>query len=313
MTFRPLSDIAAQMGLKASWVVPGKTMRLQGPDATLEFTANERLLHLNNQPVALGYAVTLSKNMLYISKSDFNHNVVPLLAPNQIPDPPALVRIVVDPGHGGKDPGAQNPALKLDEKTATLETAKKLVDELNARHYLASLTRTTDTFVELPERSAIANRAKADLFISIHYNVVDDPSVTGIETFILPPPGQPSTKNTDLSESDKVVLPGNRFDYWNSIVGYSVQKAVATELKSTNRGVKRAHLVVLKGLQMPGLLVEGGFVTSPIEGAKIRTPDYQSKVAKAIADGIDLYKKTLDNVKATQKAIPVTAPAAKKK
>jgi N-acetylmuramoyl-L-alanine amidase len=251
--------------------------------------------------------------MLYISRSDFNHNIVPLLAPNQIPNPPALQRIVIDPGHGGKDPGAQNAALKLDEKAATLETAKLLAAELKSRHYDVSLTRTTDTFVELPERSAIANRANADLFISIHYNVVDDPSVTGIETFILTPPGQPSTKNTDLSESDKVTLPGNRFDYWNSIVGFSVQKAVATELKATNRGVKRAHLIVLKGLQMPGLLVEGGFVTSPTEGAKIRTTDYRTQVAKAIADGIDLYKKTLDNVKAVQKSVPVTAPSPKQK
>jgi N-acetylmuramoyl-L-alanine amidase len=245
--------------------------------------------------------------MLYLAKSDFDNNLFPLLSPGQIPSAvPALHRIVIDPGHGGQDTGTTSEQFKTNEKTNTLDTGLRLAEELRKRGYEVILTRTKDVYVELPERTAIANRAKADLYISIHFNHAEQDYVSGIETWILPPPGQPFTNETRLTESDKRALPGNRFDAWNAIAGFSLERAVARELDAGNRGLKREHLKVLDNLNMPGLLIECGFLSNPAEGRKIVSPDYHQKIATAIADGVDLYKSTLDHLRPK----PLTSPTA---
>ena len=158
----------------------------------------------------------------------------------------------------------------------------------------------------------MANNAKGDLYLSIHFNEAPEASVSGVETWILTPPWQPSSTQAKFTETDKRVLPGDRFDYWNTVVGFSVERAVARELGAVNRGVKRARYDVLTPLNMPGLLVECGFLSNPTEGGKIITPDYRQKIALALADGIDLYKTTLDRLR-PRALLPPTLPASTQK
>ncbi|MGA2053454.1 MAG: N-acetylmuramoyl-L-alanine amidase, partial [Opitutales bacterium] len=297
-TYRPLEDVAAQFGLRATWITPEKTMALKGQYSTLDFTVNEREMHLNYQPVAFGSPVIYYKGELWISKKDAEKNIGPLLAPLTLPNPPALHRIVLDPGHGGKDPGGENLALGVNEKVNTLDVALRLAKILRAQGYEVTLTRQDDHFVELKERAAIANAARGDLYISMHFNIAADPAVNGIETYVLTPAGQPSSGRTDLQPTDKVVLPNNRYDGWNAVAGFSVEWAATHELQANNRGLKRARYAVFTDLQMPGMLIEGGFLTNTTEGRKIATAAYHEQLAQAIADGIALYAKTLEKAHA---------------
>jgi N-acetylmuramoyl-L-alanine amidase len=316
--YRPLTDIAAQYGMTLSWPVAARSAELQNKYCTLDFTAGERLLRLNNEPMALGFPIVLKQGMLYITKSDFDKNIFPLLSPGQIPGPiPALHRIVIDPGHGGNDPGtevfppnARAGAKAIDnEKTHTLEVAFLLADELRKRGYEVILARTTDVNVDKAERAAMANKVKADLYLSIHFNHANQDYVTGTETMILTPFGQAST-SLDASMITKDVHAGNRLDAWNVIAGYSVERAVTRALGTANRGVKRENLIVLDELNMPGILVECGFLSNPAERAKIDTAAYRQQIAVALADGVDLYKATLDQLRPAQQLAPPTKPAA---
>lgn len=305
LTYRPLPDIAARYGMKLSWVTPGKTMVAKNDYCTIELDVNDRSLVLNGQPMALGFPVVARGDTLYLAKLDFDNNIFPLLSPGEIPGVPALHRIVLDPGHGGKDTGTTNDDLKANEKTNTLDVALRLADLLRKRGYEVVLTRTKDVYVELTDRTAIANRAKGDLYISIHFNNAPQKAVDGIETWLLPPAGEPPSNIPKPRDVDKQVLPGNRYDFWNTIVAFSLERSATRELDTEDRGLKREHLVVLKGLNMPGVLIECGFLSSPSEGAKIITPDYHQQIATAIADGIDLYKATLDQLRQTKAPAPV--------
>ena len=321
MTYRPLTDIAKLYDMKTSWETPGKTMQLQNEYCTITGTLSERFIRINNEPVALGYPIVQKQGVFYLAKSDFDSQLFPLLSPAQIPGAvPSLHKIVIDPGHGGNDPGTEvfpggktppagsNVKAIDNEKTHTLEVAMLLAAELRKRGYEVLLTRTTDINVDKPERTVMANKANADLYISIHFNQADQDYVNGTETWLLPPKGQPSS-DMQPAATDKRELPGNKFDAWNVIAGFSMEKAVTKALGTVNRGVKRKHLIVLDGLNMPGLLIECGFLSNPAERAKIDTADFRQKIAVAIADGVDLYKATLDRVRPKPLA-PPTPPAA---
>ncbi len=234
ITYRPVTDVAGQYGMKTSWVTPGKTMQLQNEYCTIGFTLSERILRINDEPVALGYPIVQKQGVFYLAKSDFEKNIFPLLSPGQIASPvPALHRIVIDPGHGGKDsgtevfpPGTHLPpaanAKDIDnEKTHTLEVGLLLAAELKKRGYEVILTRTSDVAVDLAERPDIANKANADLFISVHFNHADQDYVSGTEVNILTPFGQLSTAQSNPAELDKRILAGNKFDDWNIMAGFS--------------------------------------------------------------------------------------------
>lgn len=324
ITYRPLGDVAARYGMKVSWTAPGKTQQAKNDYCVIEATANERSLSINGQPMALGAPVILRGDTMYLSKLDFDNNIFPLLSPGQIAGVPSLRRIIIDPGHGGNDPGAEIFAPGADRKTAkaidnekthTLEVGLLLADELRKRGYDVVMTRTKDITFDRHDRPTMANQAKGDLYLSVHFNESDASYVDGIETWILTPAGQPSSTQPKLSESDKKVQPGNRFDYWNTIVGFSVERAVTKGLSADNRGVKRMRLDVLVPLNMPGLLVECGFLSNSAERAKIDTAAYRQKIATSIADGVDMYKATLEHLRPgattplpTAPALPAAAP-----
>jgi N-acetylmuramoyl-L-alanine amidase len=304
--YRPVADVAAQYGMTTTWVTPNKVLQLKNKYCTIELTANERSLRLNDEPMSLGSPIVFAKGTLYIARLDFECNLLPLLAPALLPHVPALHRIIIDPGHGGADSGTVNASLNTNEKTNTLDVALRLATELKKRGYDVLMIRTTDITVDRHLRAAMANQAKGDLYISIHFNQADDSAVAGVETWILPPPGGQESTEAKPTADDKQTMPGNRFDSWNAILGFSVERTVAGKLQTLNRGIKRRRLDVLAPLDMPGLLVECGFLSNPVEGAKIKTTAYRQSIAEALADGIDLYKATLDSLAPK----PASAPPA---
>ena len=229
------------------------------------------------------------KGKLTVTRLDYDKVLVPLLwrLPPQLP---GSQRVVIDPGHGGKDPGIVSATLGYAEKAATLDTAVRLKLLLEKRGLEVVLTREKDTFVELADRPAAANKLKADLFISLHYNggAKGDASTTGIETYCLTPAGQYST-NKASGRADITAEPGNRFDTFNLLLAWNVQRSVLKATGGEDRGVRRSRFAVLRPLNCPGILVEGGFISSRAEGAQIANAAYRQKLAEAISEGVVAY------------------------
>lgn len=198
--------------------------------------------------------------------------------------------IAIDPGHGGSERGARNEDLNVSEKDLNLDVSNRLKEELEELGYKVILTRYDDRPVALEERSLIANRAKAGLFVSIHFNAATNKEAMGLETYVLTPPGAASTGD-DRPGEDAHSWPGNDFDGLNFELGYSIQKGLVEDLQRVDRGFKKARFKALKGLECPGALVECGFLSHSKEALLVNTPVYRQKLAESLAKSIDAFAK----------------------
>ncbi len=297
VNYMALKSVSRNFGMKHSGVSGGKKIVLTSEWTRLEFQTDRRYFLINGWRVYLGHPALRHGSDLYISRGDFEHTLKPIVTPRVFTPVPKLYRIVIDPGHGGKDPGTQNKKYGLIEKAVALDISKRLQKILSKKGYDAILTRQSDKFIELAERPAIANRKRADLFISVHANATASSTVKGVETFIFTPKNHPSTRNSSVRASDKKVFPGNRNNAWNALIGFYVQRELIKELKTSDRGLKRARMAVLKTLNCPGLLVETGFFTNPSEADKLKSSAYRQKIAESIATGILQYQKSLNRLR----------------
>ncbi len=226
-------------------------------------------------------------------------------------------KIVIDPGHGGHDTGTIGPA-GLEEKNVVLDVALRLAKIL--REETSSeiiLTRSTDVFIPLEERTAIANEKGADLFISIHANSSRDESARGIETYYMNFTSDPGAlevaarENATSQESvhelrdliQKIALTEKVDESRDFAV--DVQRAVYARLERAtgaqkNRGVKKAPFVVLIGANMPSVLAEISFLSNPRDERLLKRADYREKIAQALARGIIAYGQSLGGIKVAQ-------------
>lgn len=228
---------------------------------------------------------------LTVERADYLTTLSPILwgAPGGARRP---LRVVLDPGHGGRDPGKQNLAIKLDEKAATLDVARRLAVLLRQSGREVLLTRETDTFVDLKDRCAFANRAKADLFVSIHFNGDNSAQANGSETYCLTPAGQHSTNDT-RNRGATTAEPGNRHDARNALLAFEVQRQLVRGLGGADRGVRRARFAVLTDLECPGVLVEAAFLSNPDEARRVATEAYRQTLAQRLAAAIGSYESRL--------------------
>jgi len=285
----------ARYGFKTGgWVKIGEKMRFESAYTKIELEADKRDTVFNGRRVLLGEPAAFYGSSLYISRIDSEKLFAPLLNPDGAYSPPVpVVRVIaIDPGHGGQDTGTQNKALKLNEKTFTLDVGLRLRALLQKEGYKVVMTRTDDRYIPLPDRAEIANKAGADLFISIHFNSVEGaPAVFGTETYAMTPQYQHST-STSPGEKDpgaRMAYPGNRNDVWNVILGYCMQNKLLSKLGSEDRGLKRARFAVLRFVNAPAVLVESGYLSNTAEARKICTPAYRDGIAEGIAEGIRAY------------------------
>ena len=227
----------------------------------------------------------------------------------------SVSRIVIDPGHGGRDPGTISKG--LSEAALTLDVAlrleKLLQKELGVE---VVLTRRTDVFIPLEERTAIANRQNADLFLSIHANSSRSAGAKGIETYFLsfassPEAEEVAARENSASEREMHQLPdiikaitlNNKLDESRDLANM-VQESLVTNLKKTNkdvrsRGVKKAPFVVLIGAQMPSVLAEIAFITNRQELQLLKTSAYKDKIAQALHAAVLRYRKSLKGAAVT--------------
>ena len=213
---------------------------------------------------------------------------------------------------GGNDPGKSNPKLGVNEKTFALDVALRTGRLLVAGGHRVVLTREDDSFVSLPQRAVIAGVARAEVFVSIHFNALaDDRKTSGVEVYSFAPRFQRSSNAWSPAvpnDTEDYASPGNRFDHWNTVLAHAIHRRFVVDLKTPDRGKKLMHLAVLRPLQCPGVLVECGFLTSNTEARKIATPAYRQQLAVTLAAGFATIA-TLDGLRAPAGAAPTKADA----
>ncbi len=286
-----LSVVAGR--LKCQFTQTGRQASLVFQKGRIDFTIHQRDCLFFGVRVYLGFPITEIEGQLGLAESDYERSLKPLLYPSRYQPKPNWQRVVIDAGHGGKDPGALNAKLRLEEKTLTLDLAQRLDNILRQKGYQTFLTRTQDVFVGLEERSLLATQVKADFFLSLHFNAAAEVTVRGVETYCFTPVGHPSTSRSKVTAEDRVVTRAHRQDVWNLLGAYSVQRSLVARLSSPDRGVKRARFTVLKNLPCAGILVEGGFVSHPEEGKALGSVRYREQMAMAIAEGLVDYRRRI--------------------
>jgi N-acetylmuramoyl-L-alanine amidase len=220
-------------------------------------------------------------------------------------------RIVIDAGHGGHDPGAKGKG--VTEAELVLDVAlrlEKLLKKVPGIEVI--LTRRADDFIPLPERTAIANREGADLFLSIHANASPNPQARGIETYFLnfadnvsaaAVAARENATSTlamgELPDFVKAIAINNKLDESRDFATH-VQRALSERLKTSNKtlkdlGVKQAPFVVLIGATMPAVLAEISFVTNPQEAKLLKGNAYRQRIADSLFNAIRKYQTSLKN------------------
>ncbi len=295
-----VDQFAARFGMKTISRKSERTITLQSSWTTIELEADSRECLFNGVRLFLGDAVRVIKGRYFISKLDAEKRLTPLLLPGRGESiVPQLRTIVVDAGHGGRDPGKENKRLNVNEKEVALDTARRLKRVLELQGYRVILTRDSDQHLDktkagdLRRRAEIANELKADLFISLHYNAVGARAqkVSGVEVYTLTPQTQFSTADPQQKDQEgaAVKLIGNANDHWNTVIGYQVQRRMIKAMGATDRGVKHARWAVLRFAQCPAILIESGFLSNDSEARKIMQPGYRQKIAEAIGDAVQAY------------------------
>jgi N-acetylmuramoyl-L-alanine amidase len=267
----------------------GATVALRSARLVLRLRSGSQEMYVNGVKFMLSLPVTSQVNDVLVSRIDLSKLIDPVLRPSHIAKGPPFTTVVVDPGHGGHDSGARG--VFGNEETYTLDTSMRLARLLQARGLKVLMTRTRDSYPSLPQRVAAANAAPSSIFVSVHFNSGGS-NAQGVETYALAPQGTNRSRKED-NENDAVRFRGNSRDSENIALATAVHASMLYQLKAVDRGVLRDRWFLLKGIQTPGILVEGGFITSPAECAKIHTPQYRERLAGSIAAGIMNYRNAL--------------------
>ena len=217
--------------------------------------------------------------------------------------------IVLDAGHGGKDPGTTGVS-GIQEKSVVLATALETKRQLQAKGYTVHMTRSGDNFIKLAERRAVAQRTKADLFISIHANASASPASQGVDVYVWGKANSEQARQIALAENaaDKIDgLPDVGNKNVNAIISDMMQAQTSTDsakfgklllnqfgkfTKLRKGSVETADFVVLRSINVPSVLIELGFLSNPDEEKQLSNSNQRRRFAIAIADAVQQYWKT---------------------
>lgn len=232
--------------------------------------------------------------------------------------------IVLDAGHGGHDSGAVGPS-GLMEKDVVLDVTRRVARMVESGLGVkVKLSRDSDVFVPLRDRTNFANKQRADLFVSIHANAHPEAVSEGVETYFLSSEASDSAARQVAASENNVVqlesaasrkqgdvlksilwdLAQSEFQVESSSMAETVQDSMSQSLRLVNRGVKQAGFYVLGGAAMPAILIEVGFLTNRKEEKKLATPEYREAIARAIYTGLAEYKQRYDQRLRTAQSVP---------
>jgi N-acetylmuramoyl-L-alanine amidase len=285
-----LNYLAARQGLTARseglrrWVAWNRSFRV-------ELEEKSRRMVFNGVSVYLNAEVRRSGSDWLITSVDANTILMPLLTPSASLVAVGSQVVLLDPGHGGDDPGAPGPD-RTPEKKTTLDIARRVRAKLKDTGITVRLTRESDHILPLESRIFAAKQAPADLLVSIHFNSSGNRTVSGVETYMMPAPGFSAT--TSVGASRRPPRPvstcsGSRFGAMNSVLAWYLHKGMVSAIGADDRGVRQANFYVLRNAPCPAVLVECGYLSNGSEGSRILTEAHRERIATGVARGIMTY------------------------
>ena len=263
-------------------------LNFQSPKVKMTIKNGSDNLYINTVLFRLSYKVTQKNGHYLFSRIDLAKLIDPVLRPSYIKTAKRFGTVIIDPGHGGTDPGSVNRYGK--EKDFNLRLAKILMKDLEIKGFRVRMTRSSDVYPSLGQRVSFANRIPDAIFVSIHFNSFVNSTAKGIETYALSPRGSGTHNSRGVRNN---FLEGNRRDSENIALATAVHAAVMKKTQAEDRGIKRDRFTVLAGLSMPAVLLEGGFLSNPAEAKKIASTSYLSIISQGIANGIVTYRNAL--------------------
>lgn len=320
--YLPLIRLCNIYGLSWKWdpFIKTATIEKKGKRIIL-MDGSDRIL-VNGNEKRLDRPVLMNGGIVFVPASFVRNNLrgiveVPSfekLPEVGVPKKFAIKTVTIDPGHGGKDPGATGRRLKLKEKHLTLAISKRLKNILEDEGLKIIMTRDDDTFVSLPRRVNIANKNGANLFISIHVNASRSRSLSGFECYYLSDAADDNARaieafeNATLKTDEKTILEHSKGldkTLWDMTLSENrvesiglashICGSVGDSIAMRNRGVRSARFYVLKGTRMPAVLVEVAYLSNKDEEMKLKDKSFLDDVTYAIAKGVLAYKKEYES------------------
>ncbi len=324
--YLPVTVVAMYYQMKWEWDTIAKEVRLnKGGDILVFYVGMEYVMVIRGanygKPEKLSSPVVFYEGAVVIPADFAIDRITKILGPPQtvarhpseLMQKYAVRKVVIDAGHGGMDPGAIGRS-GLREKDVNLDIARRLKDELRTNGIDVILTRDRDKFISLSGRTQIANDNYVDFFISIHANANRARSLRGFEVYYLSNAVDDTARAAEAAENSFLKLDDSSFYIRNTDLEATVWDLVYTENREesielakyiaksvdnstslNNRGIKAARFYVLKGVQMPSVLVEVGYLSNSAEEKNLRDASYRKAVASAIAKGILSYKKVYES------------------
>ena len=283
-TLVPLRAIFEAMGAKVYWDAAARKVTATRGTTTVVMPLYSTKPTINGVVYTLDVPTKIVNNRslaplrfvceAFGGKVTWNGNMRTIKIDGNFPDNPEPQQqiVVLDAGHGGSDPGARGSS--MNEKDANLQVALKTGALLQQRGIRVEYTRRDDSYVSLEERSSIANRLNATVFVSIHMNSYGSSAASGTETYYY----APSSDAELYAQRDE-----------RARLARAIQTQLVNTLQRQNRGVKEANLSVLRNTSMPSALAEVVFISNPTEEGLLQTAWFQDKAAEAIANGISSY------------------------
>lgn len=300
---RPQSvQIGNEEHIRLDRFAQGEGMRLQqhspdavtidGDGASMTFFPGQRKIAFDGVQVYLNGDLQRTFGGWFLPAIDQTDVIAPLLQPKKHLQGYGCEVVVLDPGHGGSDPGAVSLG-GLYEKDIALDISKRVRALLEQEGMEVHLTRDDDRYLQLDFRPRIAARKNADIFVSIHLNAAENGKARGVETYRLTAAGFPSMEGANEAKFAASEHVGNGYNGANTLLGFHIQKSLHSKTASPDRGLRHARFAVLRDASCPAVLVEGGFLSNPAEEGLLATEDYRDKVAKGIANGIISYREAV--------------------
>ncbi len=270
-----------------------RTLLATNEGIRIEFRQDATRMDFDGAEVRLSFPLRKNGSQWLVSTRDLDTVLTPLVKPPKRPPGRPIRVVALGAGHGGNDPG--NLAGPKKEKTYTLALARTIRTLLEKAGLKVVMIREEDLRVDLEERAEKANLARADLFVSVHFNGFsgsNPAAVSGVETYCLTPSG--CSSSNDSNKQGGPWARGNKTDRENINLAYLIHAAVVEQMDLPDRGVRRARFKELTLLDMPGVLVEGGYLTNERDVALIDSASGRNRYARAITDGILAYKRRLE-------------------
>jgi N-acetylmuramoyl-L-alanine amidase len=267
------------------------TYRVQTAGKVFSLKIGSRIAEYDGLECWLGFAPQFISGSPYVHWLDAKKTLQPLVRPENYCCDKGRT-IVIDAGHGGRDIGAAGVSGTRHEKDYTLDWALRLQRLLTTNGWNVVMTRLHDADLGLAERVAIADQANADFFLSLHFNSGSpNHHLAGIETYCLTPVGMPSHLIRSYEDDTRQVFPNNAFDEQNLQAAVRLHQVLLKASGARDRGVRRARfMTVLRGQNRPAVLVEGGYLSNPVEAQRIASASYRQTLAEALARGLQFMQ-----------------------